>query len=92
LYSPSSISWAWNVGSMLACCLGVQLVSGLVLARGFCVSTELAFSSVDSLTREMWYGWLFRFIHANGASLFMACLFAHLARGLYYNGYRSVDV
>lgn len=50
---PSSLSWAWNVGSMLSFCLCVQLVTGLVLASGFRASTELAFSSVDALNREV---------------------------------------
>jgi len=53
---PSTISWAWNIGSMLAACLGIQLVTGLILASSFCSSTELAFSSVDALMREVWYG------------------------------------
>ena len=50
---PSSLNWAWNVGSMLALCLCVQLVTGLVLARAFCASTDLAFSSVDAINREI---------------------------------------
>lgn len=56
LPSPSTLNWAWNVGSMLGLCLVVQLVTGLVLARAYCVSTELAFASVDAINREIWYG------------------------------------
>lgn len=50
---PSTLNWAWNVGSMLACCLGVQLVTGLVLARAFTASTDLAFRAVDAINREV---------------------------------------
>lgn len=70
----------------------MQLVTGLVMARAYCASTELAFSSVDAINREVWYGWLFRFLHANGARMFFVCLYAHLMRGLYYRGFRSHDV
>jgi len=92
LPTPSTITWVWNFGSMLAVCLVMQLVTGLVMAGAYCGSTELAFCSVDSIMREVWFGWLFRFLHANGASAFIACLFAHAGRGLYFNGYRSGDV
>lgn len=89
---PSSLNWAWNLGSMLGACLVVQLLTGLILASRFRASTELAFNSVDALNREIWYGWLFRFFHANGARMFFFCLYLHLMRGLYYNGFRSHDV
>jgi ubiquinol-cytochrome c reductase cytochrome b subunit len=92
LPSPRTITWAWNFGSMLGACLGVQLITGLFIAGSFCGSTDLAFSSVDSIMREVWFGWLFRFLHANGARFFFICLYAHTARGLYFNGYRSSDV
>ena len=77
---------------MLGACLVVQLVTGLVMARAYCVSTDLAFASVDAINREVWFGWFFRFLHANGASAFFICLYAHMMRGLYYNGYRSYEV
>jgi ubiquinol-cytochrome c reductase cytochrome b subunit len=53
LPTPSTINWAWNVGSMLGACLIIQLVTGLILARRFCASTDLAFGSVDSIIREV---------------------------------------
>lgn len=92
LPSPSRINWAWNLGSMLAACLGVQLVTGLIMARAYTASTELAFGSVDAINREVWFGWLFRFLHANGARAFFICLYGHMMRGLYFNGFRSYDV
>jgi len=53
LPSPTTIRWAWNIGSMLGACLIVQLVTGLILASRFCASTDLAFGSVDSIMREV---------------------------------------
>jgi len=53
LPSPTTIRWAWNIGSMLGACLGIQLVTGLLLARSFCASSAFAFGSVDSIMREV---------------------------------------
>nr|YP_005087640.1 cytochrome b [Solen grandis]ADV42024.1 cytochrome b [Solen grandis] len=84
---PANISAFWNFGSLLGCCLGIQLVSGLFLVMHYSPVVELAFSSVSHIVRDVNYGWLIRSIHANGASAFFACMFVHIGRGVYYQSY-----
>ena len=47
-------------------------------------SVDLAFISVEHIMRDVNYGWLLRYMHANGASMFFICVYIHLVRGLYY--------
>lgn len=84
---PSNIRAFWNFGSLLGCCLGIQLVRGLFLVIHYSPVVELAFSSVSHIVRDVNYGWLVRSIHANGASAFFACMFIHIGRGIYYQSY-----
>lgn len=86
---PSSISYMWNFGSLLATCLVVQIVTGVLLAMHYCPSVEMAFTSVEHIMRDVQYGWLTRYTHANTASLFFAFAYLHVARGMYYGSYSS---
>nr|YP_009948658.1 cytochrome b [Arma custos]QOH97839.1 cytochrome b [Arma custos] len=88
LPSPSSISLWWNFGSLLGLCLMIQIISGLFLAMHYTANIELAFSSVVHICRDVNNGWLMRYTHANGASLFFICLYMHIGRGLYYGSYK----
>nr|WPO01474.1 cytochrome b [Eocanthecona thomsoni] len=88
LPSPSSISLWWNFGSLLGLCLMIQIVSGLFLAMHYTANIELAFNSVIHICRDVNNGWLMRYTHANGASLFFICLYMHIGRGLYYGSYK----
>nr|YP_010022284.1 cytochrome b [Pentatoma semiannulata]QOL12474.1 cytochrome b [Pentatoma semiannulata] len=88
LPSPSSISLWWNFGSLLGMCLMIQMISGLFLAMHYTANIELAFSSVIHICRDVNNGWLMRYTHANGASLFFICLYLHIGRGLYYGSYK----
>nr|YP_009654886.1 cytochrome b [Scotinophara lurida]QCI09453.1 cytochrome b [Scotinophara lurida] len=88
LPSPTSISLWWNFGSLLGLCLMIQLISGLFLAMHYTANIELAFSSVVHICRDVNNGWLMRYTHANGASLFFMCLYIHIGRGLYYGSYK----
>nr|YP_010411454.1 cytochrome b [Meliboeus sinae]URN73100.1 cytochrome b [Meliboeus sinae] len=88
LPSPSSLSAWWNFGSLLGLCLSIQILTGLFLAMHFTASIEMAFSSIIHICRDVNYGWLLRTIHANGASLFFACLYFHVGRGIYYGSYK----
>nr|YP_009694531.1 cytochrome b [Eurydema qinlingensis]QEI26516.1 cytochrome b [Eurydema qinlingensis] len=88
LPSPSSISLWWNFGSLLGMCLMIQIISGLFLAMHYTANIELAFSSVVHICRDVNNGWLMRYTHANGASLFFICLYMHIGRGLYYGSYK----
>nr|WAB46077.1 cytochrome b [Geotria australis] len=87
LPSPTNISAWWNFGSLLGLCLIVQLVTGLILAMHYTANAELAFSSVIHICRDVNNGWLMRNLHANGASVFFICIYAHIGRGLYYGSY-----
>nr|WUU43867.1 cytochrome b [Spalax zemni]WUU43868.1 cytochrome b [Spalax zemni] len=87
LPTPASISTWWNFGSLLGMCLGLQIITGLFLAMHYTSDTITAFSSVAHICRDVNYGWLIRYLHANGASMFFICLFMHVGRGIYYGSY-----
>nr|P41283.1 RecName: Full=Cytochrome b; AltName: Full=Complex III subunit 3; AltName: Full=Complex III subunit III; AltName: Full=Cytochrome b-c1 complex subunit 3; AltName: Full=Ubiquinol-cytochrome-c reductase complex cytochrome b subunit [Balaenoptera edeni]CAA53259.1 cytochrome b [Balaenoptera edeni] len=87
LPTPSNISSWWNFGSLLGLCLITQILTGLFLAMHYTPDTTTAFSSVAHICRDVNYGWVIRYLHANGASMFFICLYAHMGRGLYYGSY-----
>nr|ABU68736.1 cytochrome b [Centronycteris centralis] len=87
LPAPSSISSWWNFGSILGVCLAMQILTGLFLAMHYTSDTTTAFNSVTHICRDVNYGWLLRYLHANGASMFFICLYLHVGRGLYYGSY-----
>ena len=85
--TPTNISYFWNFGSLAGFCLAIQLVTGVVLAMHYTPHVDLAFSSVEHIMRDVNYGWLLRYTHANGASMFLLVLYCHIFRGLYYGSY-----
>nr|Q34760.2 RecName: Full=Cytochrome b; AltName: Full=Complex III subunit 3; AltName: Full=Complex III subunit III; AltName: Full=Cytochrome b-c1 complex subunit 3; AltName: Full=Ubiquinol-cytochrome-c reductase complex cytochrome b subunit [Hippotragus niger]AAD13495.1 cytochrome b [Hippotragus niger] len=87
LPTPPNISSWWNFGSLLGICLILQILTGLFLAMHYTSDTMTAFSSVTHICRDVNYGWIIRYMHANGASMFFICLFMHVGRGLYYGSY-----
>nr|YP_009469091.1 cytochrome b [Ochotona erythrotis]AVC55705.1 cytochrome b [Ochotona erythrotis] len=87
LPAPSNISAWWNFGSLLGLCLSIQIITGLFLAMHYTSDTLTAFSSVTHICRDVNYGWIIRYMHANGASMFFICLFLHVGRGIYYGSY-----
>nr|AAY23226.1 cytochrome b [Dipodomys merriami]ACF76882.1 cytochrome b [Dipodomys merriami melanurus]ACF76883.1 cytochrome b [Dipodomys merriami melanurus]ACF76884.1 cytochrome b [Dipodomys merriami melanurus]ACF76891.1 cytochrome b [Dipodomys merriami platycephalus] len=91
LPAPSNISGWWNFGSLLGLCLIIQIASGLFLAMHYTPDTMTAFSSVTHICRDVNYGWLIRYMHANGASLFFICLYLHIGRGMYYGSYSYME-
>lgn len=86
---PANLSYAWNFGSLLGMVLGMQIVTGVFLAMHYTPSVDLAFVSVEHIMRDVNYGWLLRYLHANGASAFFIFVYAHIGRGLYYGSYKS---
>nr|UYR22038.1 cytochrome b [Carcinus maenas] len=84
---PANISTFWNFGSLLGLCLVIQIATGLFLAMHYTANIDLAFSSVAHICRDVNYGWILRTMHANGASFFFICLYAHIGRGIYYGSY-----
>nr|ABD95364.1 cytochrome b [Ligia oceanica] len=85
--APANISSWWNFGSLLGLCLIVQILTGLFLAFHYSNHIDSAFSSIIHICRDVNYGWLLRTIHANGASFFFICLYAHIGRGVYFGSY-----
>jgi ubiquinol-cytochrome c reductase cytochrome b subunit len=84
LPSPSSISFLWNIGFLLGITLTLQIVSGLLVSMHYTADTETAFSSTIHIMRDVNGGWMTRFIHINGASLFFVLIYIHTARGIYF--------
>ena len=85
--TPSNLTLIWNYGFLAAMCLVTQLLSGIALAMHFTPHVDLAFLSVEHIMRDVNGGWLIRYIHANGASMFFISVYIHIARGLYYGSY-----
>ncbi len=86
---PKNLSYWWSFGSIAGIALLVQILTGLFLAMHYVPNTAQAFNSVEHIMRDVNYGWLIRYIHAVGASMFFVALYAHMARGLYYGSYKS---
>uniref|UniRef100_E7E901 Cytochrome b n=2 Tax=Hylobates agilis TaxID=9579 RepID=E7E901_HYLAG len=91
LPAPPNISMWWNFGSLLGACLILQIITGLFLAMHYTPDASTAFSSVAHITRDVNYGWIIRYLHANGASMFFICLFLHIGRGLYYGSFLYLE-
>ncbi|MBP7710729.1 MAG: cytochrome b [Rickettsiales bacterium] len=86
---PKNLSYWWSFGSIAGIALIVQILSGLFLSMHYVANTKMAFDSVEHIMRDVNYGWLIRYIHAVGASMFFVALYAHIARGLYYGSYKA---
>jgi group I intron endonuclease len=86
---PSNLNYNWNYGSLLALCLGIQIITGVTLAIHYTPNINLAFISVEHIIRDVNFGWLIRYLHANVASFFFLFVYLHIGRGLYYGSYKS---
>lgn len=87
LPSPVNISYFWGFGSLLGLCLVIQMATGIFLAMHYTAQMDLAFNSVEHIMRDVNYGWVIRYAHSNGASMFFICVFLHIGRGIYYGSY-----
>ncbi|MFW8696239.1 cytochrome b N-terminal domain-containing protein, partial [Mesorhizobium japonicum] len=76
-------------GGILAICLMTQIITGIVLAMHYTPHVDLAFASVERIMRDVNGGWLIRYVHANGASMFFIAVYLHMLRGLYYGSYKA---
>jgi group I intron endonuclease len=90
--SPSNISYLWNFGSLLGLCLIIQIITGVTLAMHYTAQVDLAFISVEHIMRDVNFGWLIRYAHANVASFFFIFVYMHIGKGLYYGSYRKPRV
>ena len=73
---------------MLGLMLGVQILSGIFISMHYCCDTSLSFDSVSHIVRDVYAGWFFRSIHANGASFFIIALYIHVGRSMYFGSYK----
>jgi ubiquinol-cytochrome c reductase cytochrome b/c1 subunit len=87
--TPRNLSYWWNFGSLAGIMLVVMIVSGIFLAMNYTPSASLAFDSVERIMRDVNWGWLIRYLHMVGASMFFAIVYIHLFRGLYYGSYKN---
>ena len=87
LPSPSNLNYLWGFGSILGLILVIQLASGIFLAMHYTANVDLAFISVEHIMRDVNFGWLLRYTHANGASFFFIIVFLHVGKALYHGGY-----
>jgi ubiquinol-cytochrome c reductase cytochrome b subunit len=85
--SPINLNYAWSFGSVAGICLVIQIITGIFLAMHYVPHVSLAFDSVEHIMRDVNYGWLIRYCHANGASVFFIVVYLHIFRGLYYGSY-----
>ncbi len=87
--TPRNLNYWWNFGSLAGLMLVVQIITGIVLVMHYTPNTMLAFDSVERIMRDVNYGWLIRYMHANGASFFFIAVYIHILRGLYYGSYKA---
>ena len=87
--TPKNLNYWFTFGGILALMLGLQIVTGIVLAMHYVPNEALAFASVEHIMRDVNYGWLIRYMHANGASMFFIAVYVHMLRGLYYGSYKA---
>jgi ubiquinol-cytochrome c reductase cytochrome b subunit len=84
---PSNINYNWNYGIYAFVCLAVQILTGIFLAMHYTPNINLAFISVEHIMRDVNFGYLLRYLHANGASMFFTVVYIHTFRGLYYSSF-----
>jgi ubiquinol-cytochrome c reductase cytochrome b subunit len=89
LPTPRNLNYWYTFGGILMLCLVIQIVTGIVLAMHYVPNTEMAFASVERIMRDVNGGWLIRYVHANGASMFFIAVYLHMLRGLYYGSYKA---
>jgi ubiquinol-cytochrome c reductase cytochrome b/c1 subunit len=87
--TPRNLNYWWTFGAILSFMLGMQILTGVILAMHYTPNADLAFRSVELIVRDVNYGWLLRNMHAVGASMFFFAVYVHMFRGLYYGSYKE---
>jgi len=85
--TPINLNYMWSFGSAAGFCLIIQIITGIFLAMHYTPHIDLAFNSVEHIMRDVNNGWLLRYLHANGASMFFIVVYCHIFRGLYFGSY-----
>ncbi|MGL5117397.1 MAG: cytochrome b [Beijerinckiaceae bacterium] len=86
---PKNLNYFWTFGGILMIMLVSQIITGIVLAMHYTPHVDHAFQSVEHIMRDVNYGWLIRYLHMNGASMFFIAVYLHIFRGLYYGSYKA---
>jgi len=86
--TPKNFNYFWNFGALAMIALAIMIVTGIFLAMNYVPNTGLAFDSVQRIMRDVNYGWMLRYVHQNGASMFFIVVYIHIFRGLYYGSYK----
>jgi quinol-cytochrome oxidoreductase complex cytochrome b subunit len=87
--TPRNLNYWWTFGAILSFMLGAQIITGIVLAMHYTPHVDHAFNSVETIMRDVNWGWFLRYAHANGASMFFIAVYIHMLRGLYYGSYKA---
>jgi quinol-cytochrome oxidoreductase complex cytochrome b subunit len=87
--TPKNLNYWWTFGGILSLMLGMQIVTGIILAMHYVPHVDYAFDSIQRIMRDVNYGWLIRNLHANGASMFFLAAYIHIFRNLYYGSYKA---
>ncbi|MEE8283407.1 MAG: cytochrome b N-terminal domain-containing protein, partial [Alphaproteobacteria bacterium] len=86
--TPKNLNYWWNFGSLAGIVLVIMIVTGIVLAMNYTPHVDHAFDSVERIMRDVNYGWLIRYVHMNGASMFFLVVYIHIFRGLYFGSFK----
>ena len=87
--TPRNLNYWWTFGGILSFMLAAQIITGIVLVMHYTPHDTLAFNSVEHIMRDVNYGWLLRYLHSNGASMFFIAVYIHMFRGMYYGSYKA---
>ncbi len=87
--TPRNLNYWWNFGSLAGVVLVIMILTGVFLAMNYTAHVDHAFTSVERIMRDVNYGWLLRYVHMNGASMFFIVVYIHILRGLYYGSYKG---
>ena len=87
--TPKNLNYWWTFGAVLTFCLIAQIVTGIVLGMHYVAHADMAFDSIEHIMRDVNYGWLLRYMHANGSSMFFLAVYIHIFRSLFYGSYKS---
>jgi len=87
--TPRNFNYFWNFGALAMVTLMIMIATGIFLAMNYTPHTAYAFDSVERIMRDVNYGWLIRYVHMNGASMFFIVIYIHIWRGLYYGSYKA---
>ena len=87
--TPRNLNYWWTFGGILSFMLAAQIVTGVILVMHYTPHATMAFSSIEHIMRDVNYGWLIRYLHSNGASMFFIAVYIHIFRGMYFGSYKA---